>query len=101
MEEIGGKLMILYWPVLVQKEGTYDKFWGKEQHTYDSCTSLEEVEDCFNTWIDYYKMEYEELKVKAVDYSLPEDNPNHSTWLKATRKPTYVFEEVEEETEED
>lgn len=88
--------MKLYWPVLVQKEGTYDKFWGKEQHTYDSCTSLDEVEDCFNTWIDHYKMEYEELKVEVVDHSFPENDPRHITWLKATRKPTYVFEEREE-----
>ena len=67
--------MIVYWPIGVLAES--DPFWGDTQHTYDSCTSWEEVEDCFRCWIFDYGMRFKKLLVDVCDLDKGYNNPEY------------------------
>ena len=67
--------MKVYWPIGVLEEP--DGFWGDTQHTYDSVTRWEEVEDCFRCWIVDHHMRFKTLLVDVCDLDLDYNHPDY------------------------
>lgn len=79
--------MIIYWPIGVLEEP--DPFWGGTQHTYDSVTRWEEVEDCFRCWMVSYNMKFKKLLVDVDNLDLEHDDPNYSHTYEVNGDLTY------------